>query len=62
MDIPLGIDLSFETLKGVLTVLFENEVLSGAEMLMEAWCSDDDSLVGLTMPRPPGLAGKARSS
>ena len=29
---------------------------------MEAWCSDGDSLVGLTIPRPPSLAGKARSS
>ena len=27
---------------------------------MEAWCSDGDSLVGLTIPRPPSLAGKAK--
>ena len=43
-------------------VLFENEV--------PQWCGDvdgglvfnGDSLVGLTIPRPPSLAGKARSS
>ena len=29
---------------------------------MEAGCSDDERLVGLTMPRPPSLAGKVRSS
>ena len=43
-------------------VLFENEVTQWSEMLMEAWCSGGDSLVGLTIPRPPSLAGKARSN
>ncbi len=36
--------------------------LSGAEMLVEARYSGDDSLVGLTMPMSPSLTGKARSS
>ena len=62
VDIPLGVDLSFETFKGVPWFCSRMRSLSGVEMLMEAWCSDDDSLVGLTIPRPPSLAGKARSS
>ena len=61
-DIPLGVDLSFETFKGVPWFCSRMRSLSGAEMLMEAWCSDGDSLVGLTIPRPPSLAGKERSS
>ena len=32
--VPLGVDLSFETFKGVLMVLFENEV--------PQWCGDVD--------------------
>ena len=29
---------------------------------MEARCSEDERVVGLTMPRPPSLTGRARSS
>ena len=36
--------------------------LNGAEMLVEARSSKDESLVGLTMPRLPNLTGKARIS
>ena len=36
--------------------------LNGAEMLVEARSSKDESLVGLTMLRLPNLTGKARIS
>ena len=42
--------------------LASSSVMAEVPMLMEARCSEVERLVGLTMPRPPSLTGRAKSS
>ena len=58
-DVPLGVDCaSRHSNKNSCMVCSRMRSLSGVEILMEARCSKDNSLVGLTMLTPPSLAAR----
>ena len=60
VGILLGVDLYFKAAMEYSCLLLKMRSLKGAEMLMEDRSSENESLVGLTIPRPPNHTGYTR--